>query len=77
MIFAKQAKLPDGWAKNVRLTFKSGRISTIDIGQNPEVSDVVVDTVLPALANLHSHSFQRAMAGMTEFRMAGKDSFWT
>ena len=77
MIFAKQAKLPDGWAKNVRLTFTSGRITTIDVGQNPEVSDVVVDTVLPALANLHSHSFQRAMAGMTEFRMAGKDSFWT
>ena len=77
MIFAKQAKLPSGWAKNVRLTFTSGRITAIDVGQNPEASDVVVDTVLPALANLHSHSFQRAMAGMTEFRMAGKDSFWT
>lgn len=77
MIFAKQAKLPDGWAKNVRLAFTSGRITTIDVGQKPKVSDVVVDTVLPALANLHSHSFQRAMAGMTEFRMTGKDSFWT
>lgn len=77
MIFAKQVKLPSGWAKNVRLTFTSGRITAIDVGQNPEASDVVVDTVLPALANLHSHSFQRAMAGMTEFRMAGKDSFWT
>ena len=77
MIFAKQVKLPSGWAKNVRLTFTSGRITAIDVEQNPEASDVVVDTVLPALANLHSHSFQRAMAGMTEFRMAGKDSFWT
>lgn len=77
MIFAKQAKLPDGWAKNVRLIVASGRITAIDVGQKPEASDVVVDTVLPALANLHSHSFQRAMAGMTEFRKAGKDSFWT
>ncbi|MDF1793274.1 MAG: formimidoylglutamate deiminase, partial [Thalassobaculaceae bacterium] len=36
-----------------------------------------VDTLLPALANLHSHTFQRAMAGMTERRQAGEDSFWT
>lgn len=39
--------------------------------------DMTVDTLLPALSNLHSHSFQRAMAGMTEFRAAGRDSFWT
>ena len=45
--------------------------------QTPQPDDVRVDTLLPALANLHSHSFQRAMAGMTEYRMAGKDSFWT
>jgi hypothetical protein len=77
MIFAKQAKLPDGWAKNVRLIVASGRITTIDVGQKSVASDVAVDTILPALANLHSHSFQRAMAGMTEFRKAEKDSFWT
>lgn len=36
-----------------------------------------VDTLLPGMANLHSHSFQRAMAGMTEHRAPGQDSFWT
>ena len=29
------------------------------------------------MPNLHSHAFQRAMAGMTERRGAGDDSFWT
>lgn len=77
MIFAKQALLPTGWAKNVRLALHEGRISTLDVDQRPKGTDTQVDVLLPALANLHSHSFQRAMAGMTEYRTLGKDSFWT
>ena len=77
MIFAKQAKLAAGWAQNVRLTVIDGRITAIASEQAAQVSDICVDTLLPSVANLHSHSFQRAMAGMTEYRMAGKDSFWT
>ena len=33
--------------------------------------------MLPAMANLHSHSFQRSMAGMTEKRVKKQDSFWS
>ncbi len=77
MIFAKQAKLSSGWAANVRLTLTDGRITRIETDQVALASDAVVDTLLPSIGNLHSHSFQRAMAGMTEYRMAGKDSFWT
>ncbi|MDO6479214.1 formimidoylglutamate deiminase [Shimia thalassica] len=77
MIFAKQAKLSSGWAANVRLTLTDGRITRIETDQVAQASDAVVDTLLPSIGNLHSHSFQRAMAGMTEYRMAGKDSFWT
>lgn len=77
MIFAKQAKLSTGWASNVRVTYAGGRIIDVAPNQTPDAQDTCVDTLLPALANLHSHSFQRAMAGMTEYRMAGKDSFWT
>ncbi|MEM5477663.1 formimidoylglutamate deiminase [Pacificibacter sp. AS14] len=77
MIFAKQAKLSSGWTTNVRLNIADGKISSVTENQSPAQGDTVVDTLLPALANLHSHSFQRAMSGMTEFRMAGKDSFWT
>lgn len=35
------------------------------------------DLILPAIANTHSHAFQRAMAGLTEHRGDGQDSFWT
>lgn len=77
MIFAKQAKLSTGWAANVRLRMDDGRVTQIETNQKARPSDISVDTLLPAIANLHSHSFQRAMAGMTEYRMAGKDSFWT
>ncbi|MBU2936383.1 formimidoylglutamate deiminase, partial [Pacificibacter marinus] len=77
MIFAKQAKLSSGWATNVRLILVDGKITSVAENQSPAQDDTIVDTLLPALGNLHSHSFQRAMSGMTEFRMAGKDSFWT
>jgi formiminoglutamate deiminase len=77
MIFAQKAMLATGWAENVRLSSEKGRITQIDLGQTPQAGDTQVSVLLPALANLHSHSFQRAMAGMTEYRMAGKDSFWT
>ena len=33
--------------------------------------------VLPGMPNLHSHAFQRAMAGLAERRGPGDDSFWT
>lgn len=33
--------------------------------------------VVPGLPNLHSHAFQRAMAGLTERRGSETDSFWT
>ena len=33
--------------------------------------------VVPGMANLHSHAFQRAMAGLAEQRGESADSFWT
>ncbi len=33
--------------------------------------------LLPGLANLHSHAFQRAMAGLAEHQTDPRDSFWT
>jgi formimidoylglutamate deiminase len=77
LIFAKRAMLPDGWAENVRLTVDGGMITSIAIRSKATPEDVLVDVLLPAVSNLHSHCFQRAIAGMTEFRAAGRDSFWT
>ena len=76
-IFAKRALTGGDWAEDVRLTLAAGRIDAVQVNSRAQAGDIRVDTLLPALANLHSHSFQRAMAGMTEYRMAGKDSFWT
>ena len=76
-IHAKRARLHDGWEQDVRLTVHDGRITGIATGAPAQPSDATVDTLLPALANLHSHSFQRAMAGMTEHRTRARDSFWT
>ncbi len=77
LIFANTALLEGGWAKSVRIEVAKGAIQSIALNAKPEAQDTRVDVLLPALANLHSHSFQRAMAGMTEFRAKGRDSFWT
>jgi formiminoglutamate deiminase len=76
-IFATRALLGQRWASNVRLQMSEGHIVALTEAATPLAGDERVDTLLPALANLHSHSFQRAMAGMTEHRAAGRESFWT
>ena len=77
MIHASHALLASGWAQDVRVTIEDGTITSLEAGVPPKAGDTRVDTLLPALGNLHSHTFQRAMAGMTEFRKPGRDSFWT
>ncbi len=75
LIHASEALLPDGWARDVRLRLQAGRIVEVTPGAAPQGERVGL--LLPAPVNLHSHCFQRAMAGMTERRTAGQDSFWT
>ena len=75
-IHAGTALLPEGWATGVRVTVKDGRITQVARGA-PQPGDTCVGALLPAPVNLHSHTFQRAMAGLTEARSAGQDSFWT
>jgi formimidoylglutamate deiminase len=77
VIFAERALLPDGWAEQVRITVTGGHITGVAIATAPQPGDTRVSALLTALSNLHSHTFQRAMAGMTEHRVAGRDSFWT
>jgi formimidoylglutamate deiminase len=76
-IFAEHALMPEGWQGNVAVTISGGRIVGIDMNTQAIHSDVRVAALLPALSNLHSHTFQRGMAGMTEVRGASRDSFWT
>ena len=75
ILHARTALLPGGWATDVQVQIADGRISAITFGKKP--AGQIMDCLLPAPANLHSHTFQRAMAGMTEQRGLDSDSFWT
>ena len=75
-IWAERALLPDGWAEHVCVTIDAGRIARVEPGAAPQGRRVAL--LLPALANLHSHAFQRAMAGLSEGRgPEPRDTFWT
>ena len=82
-IYADTALLPEGWKSNVLVDVdKVGRISSlssdVDAAKATGAADHHVPILLPAPANLHSHAFQRAMAGMSERRGAeALDTFWT
>lgn len=77
IIWARQALLSGGWAKDVQIALDvQGRIASVTPDTAPQGQQV--DTLLPAPVNLHSHAFQRAMAGMTEARGPDpRDTFWT
>lgn len=77
-IFAETALLASGWARDVRVSIDGqGRIAAVEAGASRDGGETVT-TLLPALCNLHSHTFQRAMAGLAETRApTGRDSFWT
>ncbi len=76
-IFAGQALLPEGWASDVRMTLKDGRIATVETGAAAAPGDERHGAIVPGMANLHSHAFQRGMAGLAELRGPGSDSFWS
>lgn len=77
LIQAGMALLPEGWARDVTVELRDGRIHRVGPGPGAGAVGERVEVLLPAPVNLHSHVFQRAMAGLTEFRSAGQDSFWT
>ncbi len=58
------ALLADGWADRVRLTVRDGHVATLAISVEPEPSDERHGVAVPGIGNLHSHAFQRGMAGM-------------
>lgn len=77
VLWAERALLPDGWASNVRVEIgQDGRIAQVRTDAEP--GGQRVELLLPGMANLHSHAFQRAMAGLSEARGPHpRDTFWT
>lgn len=76
-IHAQIALLPQGTAEDVRVVVTGGRIANVHLGVAPEPGDERVGLLVPGAGNVHSHAFQRAMAGLAEVRGHEADSFWT
>ncbi|OLO04549.1 formimidoylglutamate deiminase [Salinicola socius] len=76
--FAPAALLPDGWHHHVRIRVDDqGMIESIGSDATADDAECLKGPVLPGMPNLHSHAFQRAMAGMAEVGSARPDSFWS
>ena len=76
-LWFEQALLDTGWAQSVRIGLRNGLIDVILTGAVAEPGDHIHVTGVPGLSNLHSHAFQRGMAGLAEARGPSRDSFWT
>ncbi len=76
-LHARQALLAEGWHDEVRIEIAQGSIARMTSGVVASAGDERHGAVLPGLCNLHSHAFQRIMAGRTEVGGPGADSFWS
>jgi formimidoylglutamate deiminase len=78
VLFAKSALLPTGWAENVRLRLDAqGNFAAVEPSTTRGDAERLAGPVLPGMPNLHSHAFQRAMAGLTERASSTGDDFWS
>ena len=76
-LHAASALTPEGWRTDVRIAIEGATIASATPAVPAQAGDERHEIVLPALANLHSHAFQRAMAGLAERRGPSADSFWS
>jgi formiminoglutamate deiminase len=76
-IFADELLTPSGWVRNARVEIEGGRISAITENAALQPDDERHGIVLPGVPNVHSHAFQRAMAGLAEQPGPGSDNFWS
>jgi formimidoylglutamate deiminase len=75
--FAPLARLPEGWARDVRFSVNAkGDIASVTANAPRGAAALLPGPTLPGMPDLHSHAFQRAMAGLTERASAGDDDFW-
>ena len=71
------ALLPSGWADDVQVVVTDQTITKVAAGVAPEPHDERHRLAIPGIASLHSHAFQRGMAGLAETRGNSADTFWT
>ena len=76
-LWFESALLPSGWARHVRIAASDGNIERVTVDTQAQPGDERHAIALPGLPNVHSHAFQRGLAGLTERRGTGEDSFWS
>jgi formimidoylglutamate deiminase len=77
-LHAQRAWLRDGWADDAGFVVDNGRLHAAAASETTQqTAEILRGPVVPGMPNLHSHAFQRAMAGLTERRSQAEDSFWT
>jgi formimidoylglutamate deiminase len=77
-LFADSARLPGRWARHVRIEIDdAGHIAGVQENAASQAGDQRCTLLVPGMTNLHSHAFQRALAGLTEVASAGDDDFWS
>lgn len=77
-LFFDAARLPGGWRRNVRLEVRGGVIERLGAEAAPEPGDERFGIAIAGLPNVHSHAFQRAMAGLAErLGATSADDFWS
>ncbi len=77
-LFFAQALLPEGWAGDVAVEIApDGTFHSVEPGAVPAADAARAAIAVPGMANVHSHAFQRGMAGLAERAGPAEDSFWT
>jgi formiminoglutamate deiminase len=76
-LLLRRALLADGFAEDVLLRIEGGWIAAVEPRSDERAAETLEGITLAGLPNLHSHAFQRGMAGLAERRGPAEDSFWT
>ncbi|TNE63850.1 MAG: formimidoylglutamate deiminase [Alphaproteobacteria bacterium] len=76
--YFKEGLVGREWRQDLCLTVApDGVITAVEAGIQPPRGTDIQGPVLPAMANLHSHAFQRAFAGLAELKTPGASDFWS
>jgi formimidoylglutamate deiminase len=76
-IWFEQALIGRAWQQRVRIEIADGLVASVTPGTDPGPDDARHKAGVPGMPNLHSHCFQRAMAGLAEYRASPTDDFWS
>jgi formimidoylglutamate deiminase len=76
--FSPEALVSETWERDVLIEVDDdGNIASVKAGKAPGTAEMLGGPAIPGMASVHTHAFQRAMAGLAERMGSPEDSFWT